>query len=378
MGIVRSVEKLNIRWVTWWPVRYWTERFNALADRDDCALEVVFLGGGSRYLHCSVNEEDWRFRYRYLSKREDSSGYYAPNWRFRNPLSLLFPRCDALVMNYGEPACVAAGMACRILGWKYSIFAPNTVFDNRSGSLYRERLKSTLITAAHKVLVTGPRQREYVQQYRPSMEGVVEIGNPAPSVFKDDKVGLSSKDALRTQLGWGSETVLLYVGRFGEEKGLITLLRAARRLEASGQRCRTVLVGAGPLQQTLAELGEKWCLNLELLGFLEGEALARVYAAADVMVLPSLSEPWGLVVNEAMEFGLPLVLSDRVGSGPALLEDGKNGYLFSAGNEIDLASKIERLCVNPALRRTMGEESKSVIGSHSVSAWVDTVIDTLR
>ena len=84
--------------------------------------------------------------------------------------------------------------------------------------------------------------------------------------------------------------------------------------------------------------------NIHFLGAVDNDKLAEVYRANDVFVLPSIKEPWGLVVEEAFNNGLPVILSDRIGCAESLLVKGKNGYMFEYDNKPQLESVIKTMC----------------------------------
>ncbi len=122
------------------------------------------------------------------------------------------------------------------------------------------------------------------------------------------------RGALRRERGWTDRFVVAYVGRLSAEKNLPVVVQAADRLADGGIPISVAFAGSGPLEGDLRRLGGTSRARLDLLGFVEGDRLAQVYAAADAFVLASASESWGLVVNEAMEYALPVVVSDRVGA----------------------------------------------------------------
>jgi glycosyltransferase involved in cell wall biosynthesis len=186
---------------------------------------------------------------------------------------------------------------------------------------------------------------------------------------------LTKRDELRRTMGFQSGCpVVLFVGRLSPEKGLGTLIKATAICKARGLPAKLVLVGSGPEEDALRDLGQTTDMDVEFHGFLEGHALAERYAAADVFVLPSNSEPWGLVVNEAMEFGLPLLLSNRVGSRAVLLEEGNNGFTFPAGDENALADALEPLLARPEIQKEMGQASRLIIENCTIDQWADAVV----
>lgn len=129
-----------------------------------------------------------------------------------------------------------------------------------------------------------------------------------------------------------------------------------------------LLLGDGEQrEEVLAEgrkiLGER----LMFQGFVNQSELGRYFMASDAFVLPSVYEAWGLVANEAMLFGLPLVLSDMIGCHLDLLLPGKTGYLFQTGNEQDLAKAMLRLVDAPEQAKEMGACCQTWIEQYSVA-----------
>ncbi len=88
-------------------------------------------------------------------------------------------------------------------------------------------------------------------------------------------------------------------------------------------------------------------------------------ALGDVFVLPSYSEPWGLVVNEAMAAGMPVIVSEKCGSAPDLVIDGENGFTFNPYEISEMTQKMEHFIQNPAVIPIFGEKSKEIIKKFS-------------
>jgi glycosyltransferase involved in cell wall biosynthesis len=124
-----------------------------------------------------------------------------------------------------------------------------------------------------------------------------------------------------------SGTRFLFVGRLIESKGLGVLLNAFARFRGG----ELWIVGDGPLQGVLNQAA-KADPRIRMLGFVEGKNLPAVFADVDALVLPSLYEPWGLVVHEALANGLPVIVTDQVAAADDLVESGVNGYVVRAGS----------------------------------------------
>jgi glycosyltransferase involved in cell wall biosynthesis len=123
-----------------------------------------------------------------------------------------------------------------------------------------------------------------------------------------------------------------------------------------------LIAGSGPLRGELESIALGALPDhVRFLGFMNQLEIGRAYRAADLMVVPSVHEPWGLVVNEAMNFGLPCLVSDRVGSGPDLVVPNKTGDVFIAGSYHSLCERLEVLLSNPSRLQEMGENARARI-----------------
>ena len=172
----------------------------------------------------------------------------------------------------------------------------------------------------------------------------------------------SSRKQLRAQQGIADNSlVVLYCGRLSAEKGALDLINAYRLVNC---RDKTLtFVGDGDLRKSLEDYSSEQGLDsVRFHGFRNRNEIANYYATADFLVLPSKRETWGIVVNEAMAFALPIITSDQVGAGRDLVRDGKNGFIYPSGDVQALADRIRRLIELPEEeRRSMGIRSQELI-----------------
>ncbi|HEV2753372.1 MAG TPA: glycosyltransferase, partial [Solirubrobacteraceae bacterium] len=139
---------------------------------------------------------------------------------------------------------------------------------------------------------------------------------------------------------------------------------------ALGPRARLVLAGAGRAASTAAAAPAT-----SLLGHVDEKDLPALYAAADALVLPSIrtatfTEPWGLVVNEAMLQSTPPIVSDAVGAAAGgLVRDGRNGLVFPAGDDRALAARLRALAADSHLREQLGQHAREDALRLSPAAW---------
>ncbi len=177
----------------------------------------------------------------------------------------------------------------------------------------------------------------------------------------------SQSAALREKLSIAPESpIVLFCGKLVDVKDPATLIRAIGKLQTTantnGSPPVLVLAGDGALRNDLESLATEVAPNcVKFLGFRNQTELPALYDLCDVFVLPSLFEPWGLVVNEVMNAGKAVIVSDQVGCGADLVSPGINGDIFKAGNVDDLAAKLTPYCQSAELRQRAGVESLAII-----------------
>lgn len=175
------------------------------------------------------------------------------------------------------------------------------------------------------------------------------------------------------------EEYFLFVGRFLPRKGLDTLLSAYKiyREKAGGRHWALVLVGSGPYEERLHDLMHDLD-GVHLAGAQFGGDLCEYYALAKAFIVPSESDPWGLVVNEAMASGLPVIVSTGCGA-KALVREAENGWTFVPGDVQALSTLMFRMSLLD--RETivrMGKRSKEIIDNWSLDRFTDGIISALK
>lgn len=173
----------------------------------------------------------------------------------------------------------------------------------------------------------------------------------------------------------GEVPVVLFVSKLTPRKRPMDLLRAFSRFRSEEkQRVALAFVGAGSERERLERFVEREKVSdVYFLGFRNQAELPKIYGACDLFVLPSKNEPWGLVVNEAMCAGLPVLVSDGVGAAEDLVRNGQNGFQYPVGDVVRLAQLIRLLVADRELSRRMGRVSLEIIEQWDFDACVDGV-----
>jgi glycosyltransferase involved in cell wall biosynthesis len=169
--------------------------------------------------------------------------------------------------------------------------------------------------------------------------------------------------------------VILFAGKMRLQKRALDLVKAYHRLKEKGVSCQLALVGDGEQRRALEEYVEEHSLpHVTFLGFRNQSELPAWYSVADVFVLPSEDEPWGLSVNEAMSVGVPVVVSTDVGAAYDLVEEGRTGYIFPTRDIQKLYEALARVLADPKSRQQMGTAAAA-----KLDAWSnEQVIDGFR
>ena len=229
-------------------------------------------------------------------------------------------------------------------------------------------------------LAIGRYNAEFYRAYGVPKEKIYMVPYAVNNDFflsQADKLA-NCKGELKQELGIASELpVVLYSGKLIQQKRPADLLKAFEYFSES-RRAVLVYVGAGPLESKLKEYVEEKHLPVVFAGFRNQTELSKWFAIADVFALPSGHEPWGLVVNEAMCFSLPVVASDQVGAAGDLVRGGVNGLVFSTGDTRSLAEHLELLLSDPLLRARFGQKSREIIERWSYRENVNGILTCLE
>lgn len=200
-------------------------------------------------------------------------------------------------------------------------------------------VKKSLVCLAKQWLSTGRYTTDYLVHYGAKADNVRHY--PFSSLYAGDilpeVISQEEKARIRQELEVPEKKMVLAIGQFIHRKGFDVLLQAARDIDAD----TGIYIVGGEATEEYLKLREQLGLkNVHFLGFRKKDALAQYYKAADLFVLPTREDIWGLVINEAMAYGLPVVTTDRCVAGLDLIENGVNGYVVPVENAPVLAEKM--------------------------------------
>jgi glycosyltransferase involved in cell wall biosynthesis len=268
---------------------------------------------------------------------------------------------DVVVINgWGHRESLASlGWCCR-RGVPRVLISDSQVID-RPRRAWKEALKKSFVSRCHSGFVGGT----------PHISYLAALGLPAEySVIGCDVVNndFFTSVARNGQNGHGGEHGALHVLsclRFLDVKNIPAVLEALTRLRVP---CRWTLAGDGPEREKIVGLIREHGLEdrVSLPGFVSYETLPSLFSKADVYLQPSLSEPWGLAVNEALAAGMPAIVSRQCGCQQDLLHEGVNGFAFDAHSPAELVTVLEKMWERRTQWAAMGKASREIIGPWSL------------
>jgi glycosyltransferase involved in cell wall biosynthesis len=330
------------------PAPYRIPLFNALADRVD--LTVIFLRDRHPERPYRLHEDELRFAWQVLPGRHVFTSRW---WLIVNRgvlRALRRARPDVLLLGgWNQPAFWLALAWARARRVPAIIWVESTGRDARSGRF--EHAKRALLSTVHAYLVPGRASADYLRELGVDESRITIAPNAVdPTIFRAAPQGVPR-----------DRPVILAVARLSPEKGLDVLLRAADGLEAD-----VLLAGSGPEEARLKELASP---HVRFLGNVERDDLPALYASADVLVVPSRSDTWGMALNEAAFVGLPLVATEAVGAAYDLIEQNGNGFRVPPDDVDALRAALKRLVDAPELRIRFGARSAELAERFTPSAW---------
>lgn len=220
---------------------------------------------------------------------------------------------------------------------------------------------------ADAIVVYGEHVKRYLTSLRIEPEKIFVAAHAMDNDEYRRPIPESEKAELRAKLSLGNDRIVMYLGRLEAVKGLEYLLKAFAFLEA--EHTTLMIVGEGSVKTRLVGLVQELgvAAKTRFVGYASPEEAIKYYALADVLVLPSVTTPkgketWGLVINEAMNQGVPVVATDAVGAAAGgLVQSGVNGFIVPERDSEALAQAMRRILVDENLRRQMSHNARQIV-----------------
>ena len=229
-------------------------------------------------------------------------------------------------------------------------------------------------------LAPGVWSKEYFAHYGARPDRIFFVPHVIDAAFMELESQRLEAHRWELRRQWGlldKSVVFLFVGKFTETKRPLDFVQAVCNASKREGRVAGLMVGDGPLRPACKDFVRSHSAPVSFAGFLNQSQIVQAYVCGDVLVLPSVGETWGMVVNEAMTCGRPCLVSDRVGCGPDLIIPEATGITFPHCDVSALSNLMTKLAQNPAKIATLGENVRYRLQRYSVQAAVDGVLQAL-
>lgn len=358
--------------------------FNALARSEIVDLHVIFLAETDPSLRqWQVYKDEIKFSHRIL-----------PAWRKRmGRYNVLLNRGVGQALDDASADVILCGGYSYVASWQsllwarrrhiaFLLWSESNHQDLRRGLALVECLKKTFLERCDGFVVPGQSAREYLRMHKIRDELIFTAPNAVDNEFFAAQAERTRCDGAnqRHRLGL-PERYFFFVGRLVREKGVFELLSAYAKLD---QHLRSqiglVFVGDGKERAALERQASSIRADAIIFaGFAHREHLAQYYALAEALILPTYTDTWGLVVNEAMACGLPVILSRAAGCAADLvaadhLKGTCNGLLVPPKDVEALALAMTTMASQPVLRRKMADNSAQRISQYSPEEWANGIV----
>lgn len=269
---------------------------------------------------------------------------------------------DAIVVcGYASPTAILAMIYMRLCKIPFYMEVDGGLI--RSDSRWKYTVKKWLITRPSAWISSGLITTKYLTHYGADASEIQHY--PFSSLWQKDIPArvptIQEKQNLRQKLGITEEKIVVSVSRFIPSKRLDMLITSASTL---GNKVGVYLIGGEATEEYSRIQKELNAQNVHFVGFLKKDKLTEYYRAADLFVLPTQSDVWGLVINEAMAQGLPVITTDRCVAGLELIENGKNGYIVPVDDQDALTQAILNTLNSDC--RAMGEAALETIRPYTI------------
>jgi glycosyltransferase involved in cell wall biosynthesis len=385
------LRQLKLVHVVTHPIQYFAPLYRELARRPELKFSVYFTKPDTSrgYLDSEFNQRikwdvDLLGGYEHFFPTEkagsgDHSKYnLTPTWSILRRIAQV--QFDVLwVHGYVSANSWLAAAIARLKGKAFLL--RDDQHNTNTQSFVKRNLKMAilplLLSSAYPIYV-GEANRRFFEYYRVPRDRLFPALHCVDNAFFERRYAdlKPNRKVLRNSFGINDEApVIIFAGKMVDKKKPGLLLEAFKQVRQCA-KCHLLMVGDGGLLPSLkAQADTNKIPDVHWTGFLNQTDIPKAYAASDVLVLPSAyEETWGLVVNEAMNFRLPVVVSNKVGCAADLVRPGVNGFVFESGNADEFAGALNQLVANPELRQRYGEESARIVSAYTIETCASQIV----
>ena len=353
---------MKVAFVTNLSTHYVKQLFEILSGQHD--IDFYFTGGYEQYWNKGNRAVPGNFKSHYLNGLMLGEKFKLTPALFALP----FKGYEAYVKTIDDRFALLATFSIAKLTFKPFILWAGLWHHPKKG-VHRltQPLMNFIYRHSNAVVVYGEHIKRYLVGSGVDPKRIFVAPHAVDNSQFDQKYSSLEKESIRKSLGLMAGPVVLFVGRLEECKGVDYLFDAFKKI--SDPDVNLIVVGNGPKKEELSQAKQGLKVHCHMVDHVLNEELRKFYAIADIFILPSITtddfkEPWGLVVNEAMNQGCVVVATDAVGAAAGgLIENGVTGFVVPERNSDAILSAVQKLLKDDLMRDRMGRASKEKIVS---------------
>jgi len=260
------------------------------------------------------------------------------------------------------------------------IFWLDSTREDRKHYFPKEQIKHYFLKHFNLFLAPGLKTKQYLEYMKVDSSQIITTGYCVDNTYFIDQYEryFDQKQNLLPKLGIKTMKNFIFIGRFAKEKNILTLIDSFSRLK--NNNWGLILLGDGPQKNEIQNYINKKQVkdSAYLPGFIQQKNIVKYFSIANVFILPSLSEPWGLVVNESMLCRLPVIVSTKCGCQPELVKEGVNGFSFNPHDSTELTKIMQRFIDGKHDLESMGTAGFKIISQHTPQNVAQKIVNGIQ
>jgi glycosyltransferase involved in cell wall biosynthesis len=393
MAACSDMEPVNIYFVVTHPIQYFVPLYQHLSKKENVHVKVFFFsdetlkGGLDKQFGVKFT---WDipllegYEYTFVKNRSWKPSISKGFWGLFNPgiISALWrlPKGMVIINGWQNSSYVMSFLCASFRGHRVAISCDAPVYKEFNRKGIKNAVRKVLVgnwllnRIVDKCLYIGSQSKAFYRHHKvPESKLVFTPFTIDNSRFEQGAASFNRLDERRSLGIEATDFVILYTGKFIEVKRPMDLIMAFQKLRIPNKYL--VLVGEGNLRDSMeAYIAEHKIDRVYFTGFVNQSELPKYYGLADVLVLCSETETWGLSVNEAMACGLPVIVSDTVGCADDLLVHGKNGFIFPKGDLAALEESMFNVSQDIVKGNRMGQVSQAIIQGFTLEKTAEGIL----
>lgn len=370
---MKQIKTLKVAIITNYPSPYRIPLFEELSKHINLTVYFTSISKKNGKLKIKDKRRQWNIKDDYNFKYKFLPGFTIPlpgGGNYDVNISILKEiernKFDAIVLGgYDSFTTQFSFFWSKFRGIPVVLWSGSTFFEDKLVRKLSKPLISYIVRNSNAYIVYGSRAKDYIISlggYSKKIYIATNVGDVNFFLEKNDLYN-SKIEMIKRQYDIESKYNILFVGALSKRKGAKNLINAFKKFKNNNQDWGLILVGNGPEKEHLQEISES-VSDIYFYDFVKPTDLPRYYSVADIFILPTSSDPFSIVISEAMASGLPVVSTFKNGASTDLIIDGYNGYVIKDKDPDEIYRIMVEISHNINILRRMGKNSRSMIRDH--------------